>query len=116
MTADSSDKFIEYEVCGAIAVIRLARPPVNALGLAMVRRLIAALEQAAADDAVRAVVLASAVDKRFCAGLDIASLVGQSPDQIRTLVHALYVELFEANIGSASLRSRRSMAPHAAAA
>jgi len=96
MTADSSDKFIEYEACGAIAVIRLARPPVNALGLAMVRRLIAALEQAAADDAVRAVVLASAVDKRFCAGLDIVSLAGQSPGQIHTLVHALYVELFEA--------------------
>jgi enoyl-CoA hydratase/carnithine racemase len=45
---------------------------------------------------VRAVVLASAVDKRFCAGLDIVDLAGQSPDQIRTLVHALYVELFEA--------------------
>jgi enoyl-CoA hydratase/carnithine racemase len=96
MSADSADKFIDYEVSGGIAVIRLARPPVNALGLAMVRRLIAALEQVGADDGVRAVVLASAVSKRFCAGLDIADLAGRSPGEIRTLVHALYVELFEA--------------------
>jgi enoyl-CoA hydratase/carnithine racemase len=96
MTANASDQFIDYEVAGGIAVIRLARPPVNALGLAMVRRLTAALEQAGADDAVRAVVLASAASKRFCAGLDIAELAGRSPDEIRALVHALYVELFEA--------------------
>jgi enoyl-CoA hydratase len=95
MTADSPDKFIDYEVCGGIAAIKLARPPVNALGFAMVRRLIAALEQAGADDAVRAVMLASAVRKRFCAGLDIIDLAGRSPDEIRDLVHALYVELFE---------------------
>jgi enoyl-CoA hydratase/carnithine racemase len=96
MAANKSDSFIGYEVSGAIAVIRLARPPVNALGLAMVRRLIAALKQAGADDAVRAVVLASAVTKRFCAGLDIADLAGRSTDEIRSLLHALYVELFEA--------------------
>jgi enoyl-CoA hydratase/carnithine racemase len=95
MAANKSDSFIGYEVSGAIAVIRLARPPVNALGLAMVRRLIAALKQAGADEAVRAVVLASAVTRRFCAGLDIVDLAGQSTDEIRSLVHALYVELFE---------------------
>lgn len=96
MAADSSDKFIDYEVSGGIAVIMLARPPVNALRLAMVRGLIAALERAGADDAVRAVVLASAVRQRFCAGLDIVDLAGRSLDEIRALVHALYVELFEA--------------------
>jgi enoyl-CoA hydratase/carnithine racemase len=96
MAAARTDDFIAYEVSGGIAVIKLARPPVNALGLAMVRRLIAALEQAGADDAVRAVVLTSAVSKRFCAGLDIVDLAGRSPDEIRALVHALYVELFEA--------------------
>jgi enoyl-CoA hydratase/carnithine racemase len=96
MAANKSDSFIGYEVSGAIAVIRLARPPVNALGLAMVRRLIDALKQAGADNAVRAVVLASAVTKRFCAGLDIVDLAGRSTDEIRTLVHALYVELFAA--------------------
>jgi enoyl-CoA hydratase len=96
MTAESTDDRLRYEVSGGIACIRLARPPVNALDLAMVRGVIAALKRAAADDGVRAVVIASAVAKRFCAGLDIAELAGRSPDEIRTLVHELYVGLFDA--------------------
>ena len=89
MTLDSSDNPIRYEVSGGIAFIRMARPPVNALDLHMVRAVIAAFRQAADDDAVRTVVFASAVAKRFYAGLDIVGLVGKSPEQIRTLVHEL---------------------------
>ncbi len=96
MTAESTDDRLRYEVTGGIACITLARPPVNALDLVMVRGMIAALDRAAADDAVRAVLIASALPKRFCAGLDIAALAGRSPDEIRTLVHALYVGLFDA--------------------
>ncbi len=96
MTAERSDDRIGYDISGGIAWISLARPPVNALDLAMVRGVIAALKRAAANDAVRAVVIASTVAKRFCAGLDIAELAGPSPDAIRTLVHELYVGLFEA--------------------
>jgi len=96
MTLDASDNPIRYEVSGGIALIRMARPPVNALDLHMVRAVIAAFKQAADDDAVRAVVFASAVAKRFCAGLDIVGLVGKSPEQIRTLVHELYVGVSEA--------------------
>src|SRR5579862_5401343 len=87
---------IRYEVSGGIGCVTLARPPVNALDLTMVRGVIAALNRAAADDAVRAVVIASAVAKRFCAGLDIVDLTARSPDEIRTLVHDLYVGLFDA--------------------
>ena len=105
MTAERSDERIRYEISGSIACIGLARPPVNALDLPMVRGVIAALRRAAADDAVRAVVIASAVAKRFCAGLDIAELAGRAPDQIQMLVHELYVGLFEAQyqLGKASI-------------
>ena len=96
MAAENKDTRIRYDVCGGVACIRLARPPVNALDLATVRGVIAALNRAAEDNTVRAVVIASAVDKRFCAGLDIVDLAGQSPDQVRTLVHELYVGLFDA--------------------
>jgi len=85
MTAERTDDRIRYEVSGGIACIRLARSPVNALDLAMVRGVIAALKRAAADEDVRAVVIASAVAKRFCAGLDITELAGPAPDAIRTL-------------------------------
>jgi enoyl-CoA hydratase len=80
MTVERTEDRIRYDVSGSIAWIRLARPPVNALDLAMVRGVIAALKRAADDDAVRTVVIASAVAKRFCAGLDIAALAGRSPN------------------------------------
>jgi enoyl-CoA hydratase/carnithine racemase len=96
MMLETSNNPIRYEISDGVAFIRLARPPVNALDLRMVRAVIAAFKQAADDDAVRAVVLASAVAKRFCAGLDIVDLVGKSPEQIRTLVHELYVGVSEA--------------------
>ena len=96
MTAESIDDRIRYEVTAGIACIKLARVPVNALDLAMVRGVIAALDRAAADDSVPAVVIASALPKVFCAGLDITALAGRSPDDIRALVHALYVGIFDA--------------------
>ena len=96
MSAQRSDDRIRYKISGAIARITLARPPVNALDLAMVRGVIAALNRAAADDAVRAVVVASAVAKRFCAGLDLVDIVQRSPAEVRTLVHELYLGLFDA--------------------
>jgi enoyl-CoA hydratase len=96
MTAESTDDRIRYDAFGGVACVRLARPPVNALDLAMVRGVIAALNRAAADAAVQAVVIASAVAKRFCAGLDIVDLAGRSPNEIRALVHELYVGLFDA--------------------
>ena len=91
-----SNDFVRYEVSNRIARITLARPPVNALSLAMIRTVIGALRRAAGDETVRAVVLASAVPKIFCAGLDLKTLRGKPADEIRTLLQALYVELHDA--------------------
>src|SRR5262249_49624757 len=96
MAAESSNDPIRYEVAGGVAGRGRAGPPVNALDLAAVRALIAALNRAAADENVLAVVLASGLPKRFCAGLDIGGLIGKSTDEIRTLVHELYVGLYDA--------------------
>ena len=57
------------------------------------RGVIAALKRAAADEDVRAVVVASAVAKRFCAGLDITELTGPAPDAIRTLVLKFHLRI-----------------------
>ena len=96
MPAANTDARVRYEIMGGIARIALAHPPVNALDLAMVRGVIAALHRAAADDAVGAVVVASTVAKRFCAGLDIVAMRGQSPEETRALVRELYLGLFDA--------------------
>jgi enoyl-CoA hydratase len=96
---------LTYEVSGRIAEISLKRPPVNALSLSLLDRLIAALRRAAADDEVRAVILASAVPRRFCAGLDLDILLGKSGPEIRSFINKLYVDLADAqfNLGKPSI-------------
>ena len=101
MTSDT----LRYEVSEQIAEISLARPPVNALSLALLEQLIEALGRAAADANVRAVVLASAVPRRFSAGLDLDLLLGKSGAEVRRFLEKLYVQLadLQYNLGKPSI-------------
>jgi len=94
-----------YEVSDRIAEISLARLPVNALSLSLLEQLIAAFERAAADEKVRAVVLRSAIPRRFSAGLDLGMLFGKSETELRRLLDKLYVGLADAqyNLGKPSI-------------
>lgn len=92
----SPDCGVTYAVSNRIARITLNCPPVNALTLDMIRTVIAALRRAAVDDDVRAVILTSALPRRFCAGLDLDLLLGQSSEAIRALLQALYLDLHDA--------------------
>ncbi len=60
----------QYATRGAVAVITLDNPPVNGLGHELRRELVAGLDRAAADPAVKAVVLIGA-GKAFSGGADI---------------------------------------------
>ncbi len=60
-----------YERHGATALITLDHSPVNSLGHALRQRIVAALDAADADAAVRAIVL-SGKNKAFCAGADVS--------------------------------------------
>ena len=84
---------VTYSVSEGIADIILTRPPVNALDLATVREIIAALRRATADTDVGAVVISSGTPRRFCAGLDLDQVQGKSVTEMHTLLSALYVEL-----------------------
>src|SRR5690348_12380610 len=90
------DDFVRYEISHRIARITLARPPVNALSLPMIEAIVAAFREAAGDESVRSVVLASAVPKIFCAGLDLKAVRGKAEEDVRALVQALYVRLHDA--------------------
>jgi 2-(1,2-epoxy-1,2-dihydrophenyl)acetyl-CoA isomerase len=62
---------VRYEVDGAVATVTLDRPAaMNALDTATKQALLAALRQAADDDAVRAVVLTGS-GRAFCVGQDL---------------------------------------------
>ena len=100
-----SDPGVSYGIADRIARITLNRPPVNALNLDTVRAIVAAFKRAAADDEARAVLLTSAVPRRFCAGLDLAVLLGKSSEQVREFLQALYVDLHDAqyNLGKPSI-------------
>ncbi len=84
---------IQYEVSERIAVISLNRAPVNALSLEFVNEFIAALRQAGDDDEVRVVIVTSALEKAFCAGLDLSVVKGVDGEGMRGFLQRLYFEL-----------------------
>src|SRR5437867_5302309 len=68
-----------------IAVLTLARPPVNALGRQLVEELGEVLKALEADDSLRALIVA-AEGKAFCAGADLKERQGMSEDDVREWV------------------------------
>jgi enoyl-CoA hydratase/carnithine racemase len=65
-------EFITTEQDGAVAVVTIDHPPVNALSAPLMDELEAEIERLDADDAVRAIVLRGAGDRAFVAGADIS--------------------------------------------
>ncbi len=61
---------LDFEVSGAVAVLRLENPPVNSLGLEMRRQIVEALTRAEAEPLVEAIVLIGS-GKGFSGGADI---------------------------------------------
>src|SRR5262245_32941857 len=67
-------EFIRSQRDGQLAVITMSRGKANAINDPMTEELISAISQAAADDDVRGIVLASGVPRFFSAGLDVAEV------------------------------------------
>jgi enoyl-CoA hydratase/carnithine racemase len=64
---------------GGVGVITLDRPPANSYDADFLRELASAIDDARLDDDVRAVVLASASEKFFCAGADVKAFAAGTP-------------------------------------
>ena len=64
-------KCVQVSVNGPVAVLRLYKPPVNALDEPSLLELAKAVEQVEEDPAVRAIIVASALEGIFCAGGDL---------------------------------------------
>ena len=62
---------VEVEDRQGFAVVRLNRPPMDAVNRVMMRELRACFESLSQDRSVGSVVLAAAGDRAFCAGIDI---------------------------------------------
>jgi enoyl-CoA hydratase len=70
-------EFVQVEVDGAIATIRLARPPMNALNAQVQAEIAAAAGAVSGDPAVRAVIVYGG-EKVFAAGADIKEMASLS--------------------------------------
>lgn len=75
--AQNGDVAVIYETLdNHVAVVTLNRPDKrNAVNAAMAQRLDAAVKDAEADPAIRAVILTSSSDQVFCAGADLAEVM-----------------------------------------
>lgn len=82
-----SYEHILLERDGAVAIVMLNRPKqLNALSQAVLREVDAALDELAADDAIRSIILTGSGDRAFAAGADIGELAGlESATQGRVL-------------------------------
>lgn len=74
---------IQYGLEGGIATITLNRPEVrNAINVALLADLEAALKAADAEPEARVVIITGAGDKAFCAGADLKEREGMRPEQV----------------------------------
>jgi len=64
--------FISSEIDGAVAVVTIDHPPVNALSAPLLEELEEELARLDADDGIRAIVLKGAGERAFVAGADIS--------------------------------------------
>ena len=81
-------EFVRVEIEGAVATIRLDRPPANALSREMSLELQRAAEAVAEDEAIRAAVVWGG-ERIFAAGADIKAMVAYGPAEIEPDVSAL---------------------------
>ena len=85
-------ELVRYSATEAIAEITLDRGPVNALSMELIDALLAALQKARDDSAVRAVIIHSA-HKVFCAGLDLDIIRGKRGTEAKAFLERLYFAL-----------------------
>ncbi len=81
-------EFVRVETRGAVATIRLDRPPANALGRVVSLELQEAAREVAGDDGVRAIVVWGG-ERLFAAGADIKAMAEWGPAEVEPDVSAL---------------------------
>jgi enoyl-CoA hydratase/3-hydroxyacyl-CoA dehydrogenase len=84
--ASSQGEAVKLELRGATAIAWLDRPPANSLAPQVIRELKALWERVEADDAIRALVIASANPMLFCAGADIKAFTRMDQTAARALL------------------------------
>jgi len=77
---------ITLEREGGVGIIRLNTPPANAYNETTLTEFAGAVAEIGKDDAIRCAVVASGIEKFFCAGADISTLDGQTTEGLATFL------------------------------
>lgn len=97
MDADSDELVRERH--GAVAVLRLNRPDArNALTAEMIGAIGAAIAEAEADEATRAVVVTGTGDRAFCAGMDLRAFAAGGGPAVPEAEMSAYLRLLEGDV------------------
>lgn len=86
---------LEYEVRDRVAEITMSRGPVNAIDHGLIDDILAAYAQAKADPEVRAIILTSAFDNSFSAGMDLAMIRHGRGLDLRRYLEKLYFAMHD---------------------
>lgn len=86
---------LDYEVHDRVAEITMRRAPVNAIDHALIEDVNDAYRAAKADPGVRAVILTSAFERAFSAGMDLAMIRGRRGLDLRRYLQKLYFEMHD---------------------
>ncbi|MCH9671046.1 MAG: enoyl-CoA hydratase/isomerase family protein [Gammaproteobacteria bacterium] len=91
----STTRLIEYQVVDRVALISMGRAPVNAINHQLIEELLDAYRRADADEGARAIILTSAFDKSFSAGMDLAMIRGKTGLDLRRYLEKLYYAMHD---------------------
>ncbi len=83
-------EFLKVDVAERVGWLEYRRPPVNAVDWTMLREIPAALQALLDDPGVRAVVIASALEKFFSTGADLKVLQAMKPEDMRNWVETCH--------------------------
>lgn len=88
--------YVDYSVLDGVAEITMNRGPVNAINPQLAREVIDCYHRARKDDSARAVVLTSALQTVFSAGVDLGAVSSYTGDEMRKFMEVFYYEMHEA--------------------
>jgi enoyl-CoA hydratase/carnithine racemase len=88
-------RHLDYTVRKRVAEITMRRAPVNAIDHALIEDINDAYRKAKADSAVRAIILTSAFDRSFSAGMDLAMIRNARGLDLRRYLEKLYFEMHD---------------------
>jgi enoyl-CoA hydratase len=86
---------LDYTVRDRVAEITMKRGPVNAIDHGLIEDINNAYRAAKADPGVRAVILTSAFENSFSAGMDLAMIRGKRGLDLRRYLQKLYFEMHD---------------------